>query len=1244
MNQRENQFEVKDYTDTELFEILDLTNPSDRVLEAKIISMIKRYENAKTIQEKKFLQFFEDVYDHFFEDPQEDQDEEEQEDQEEQDQEDQEGFTSMLDNKGNIILEADKESLDTKDLEIIVEKSAKNPWATNAPNKKNKKDTTQTPTLVDSQSVEYRKGKLNPVLKETVKRIIQLDSQFRDTSVYPSSTDYTINLSDPLTDVVSLRLSSINIPQTWYTIGNEYGSNFFLITAVSPGISDVENNPFSYKIEIEPGNYVLSQGAPNDLIQNINNSIADISNQNPEINFGSTSLSYDTINGKATFTLDINGIFSEVYYELYFPNTSDPFSTDSSRNITIPGILGFLNNTYANETIYSDFTSAYLITRQSDTEPISDESYTNGFVNQQPYGDIIVDDPENEIQGNNYFTIYNYVDTDYSSTTNNKSPNIFDTSDNNPAIQILDEIKVIFIDIPGTYTRDYITEKINTALKGATTENSSFTLEDISFVYTSDSELIPYGDPLRPYNRMQRYKMYIELDRTKIHNQVNMKQAVVFPPDSTYPRVLYGSESLFLFESTISKMNELSNTIPEAPISQYSYEITSSPYIILRCMKPDIISKPNFPYDGPSNYYYDTSYNNFKIDIPKDSYTLDEYLRLQITEAGLLRLPPIDPEYSENQEYSFKVNEDHQKMFYDTDILRTRLQLSMLKNYDQTAYILDLSQCYLHTVLGLPAQIDTTDNNESGVMFYSTFTDEGNYTINNSNRYFTITPKSTALGLQNIPPFKGVLRETEYPNLSEVQIGIQNTINTIQGLQDENGTLLNGLSLLGTFITIERKYLEIDINNIEDPSHNIYNVSFNYDINNIITEKDYQIEFYDDASYNESTQTSWAYYLGFSDQSYNLKETEFYHEIISENDIIGFGINISTNNNNNIFYINAINSKVGVYSRTEANNIKITIPSKRYSLPELMKEINNQFDMNPLTKGSTVSTYNDGFAKEHSIFRLNINKIYTAQDYTLTFFDQNQFTSCSVGGQGIYSIKTSLWDSTVGWILGFHSNPVYNFSTAASNQENIANYKKYNAYNINLNSINQPIVSLTGDATVNIYLFNQFYIILDDYTQNHLNDGVVTVTTSDKDIALPSYANRANFRCNPSNDQQSVSLYRSDYDGSIPQLLTRNQVYAATQILTNQQTNATKSIYSPPPYVKDMFAVIAMKLTSLQVGQSFVEYGGSLQDHDRKYFGPVNIRRMTIRLLTDRGNVVDLNGANWSFSMICEQLYSSNRE
>jgi hypothetical protein len=78
--------------------------------------------------------------------------------------------------------------------------------------------------------------------------------------------------------------------------------------------------------------------------------------------------------------------------------------------------------------------------------------------------------------------------------------------------------------------------------------------------------------------------------------------------------------------------------------------------------------------------------------------------------------------------------------------------------------------------------------------------------------------------------------------------------------------------------------------------------------------------------------------------------------------------------------------------------------------------------------------------------------------------------------------------------------------------------------------------------------------------------------------------------------------------------------------------------YGTGPYVKDVFGLIPIKSSGLLSGDSYVEFGGTLQNQERSYFGPVNVQRLTIRLMTDRGDVVDLNNANWSFSLICEQL------
>jgi len=106
--------------------------------------------------------------------------------------------------------------------------------------------------------------------------------------------------------------------------------------------------------------------------------------------------------------------------------------------------------------------------------------------------------------------------------------------------------------------------------------------------------------------------------------------------------------------------------------------------------------------------------------------------------------------------------------------------------------------------------------------------------------------------------------------------------------------------------------------------------------------------------------------------------------------------------------------------------------------------------------------------------------------------------------------------------------------------------------------------------------------------------------------------------------------------------LTENQITAVNASTTNQSTSIGTSVamnsYGDGPFVSDVFAMIPLKVDKLSNGSSYVEFGGTLQLQERSYFGPVNIQRMTVRLITDRGNQVDLINADWSFSLICEQL------
>ena len=257
---------------------------------------------------------------------------------------------------------------------------------------------------------------------------------------------------------------------------------------------------------------------------------------------------------------------------------------------------------------------------------------------------------------------------------------------------------------------------------------------------------------------------------------------------------------------------------------------------------------------------------------------------------------------------------------------------------------------------------------------------------------------------------------------------------------------------------------------------------------------------------------------------------------------------------------------------------------------------------------------------EYVNLRITINKEYRAKDYRLSFFDPYSFVKCY---QGVSSVRNTTWDSTLGWILGYREFTVYNLS----------NYE---------NTDGSSVISITADTGISTELFNYFMLCIDDYNQSHLNDGLVTITSRDTEIALPSYALRTNFICDPATGEKVYNTQsRNDYnkltEKQIQSLVSKANATSSENNLTTGNVNS--KIYGSTPFVSDVFGVIPLKLSGKNNGETIVEFGGTLQNQERQYFGPVNIQRMSVKLVSDRGNVVDFNNANWSFSLICEQLY-----
>ena len=72
-------------------------------------------------------------------------------------------------------------------------------------------------------------GKLNPINIRTINETVNVDSQFRPNYETETSSSFTIELPDEQRKVVKIKIVSIELPMTYYSITNELGNNRCLV-------------------------------------------------------------------------------------------------------------------------------------------------------------------------------------------------------------------------------------------------------------------------------------------------------------------------------------------------------------------------------------------------------------------------------------------------------------------------------------------------------------------------------------------------------------------------------------------------------------------------------------------------------------------------------------------------------------------------------------------------------------------------------------------------------------------------------------------------------------------------------------------------------------------------------------------------------------------------------------------------------------------------------------------------------
>jgi hypothetical protein len=694
------------------------------------------------------------------------------------------------------------------------------------------------------------------------------------------------------------------------------------------------------------------------------------------------------------------------------------------------------------------------------------------------------------------------------------------------------------------------------------------------------------------------YHMKIQLNRFNNFNVAGAKLAVVFPQESSvYPVWSESGNSasqICAFEFA-DLSNELSNLVSTSKPKPTSYTVLEDLSFSLICVS-------EYYTDPLNDYFFDVS-SSLKATgtVYSGEYIISEYMSA------------INQALDDTNRTTYSVynpagvlNISNTYAYLENSTQKIRMQFDINKTFNQTMFGVDFSASFFSMSLGFADVVDDISAALVGV-----FPKSSTYVISAGTGTVYFYAKS-GYGLSSRTPFAvSFPEEVIYKTLDSFVAALNLAFTTFT---DEYGDRVFSKTVVSY-------------------AYNIYNevvMTLNIKLNKTLTENDYRAVFYGGGDVGTAAG-------GTGDTNYWLDDLKLEESYLLEDYAVDAGSGVyysSISGSKKIdvvnFVIDASNDTIILEPQTDgvagSGNITFTIPHGTYSQTQIITEINSLFAANSMTTGSYVYINSAGY----SVFRIYVNKLFTAVDYKLVFFNKYDFVQCSNDATSV----SAVWDATLGWLLGFQTMMEYPLSSGDT-------YKNTYTYD---SSTYEVVVE--GDVLLNTNRINSLILVLNDYNQNHLNNSLVTVVGGENTTPLPSYASYYQNTCSAagSNSTDVANLGTSgglNKDPSTFNSLTQKQVFAIQQVSEANSAVSAQNIYTKGVDARDIFATFIPKTTGVSTGQNIVEFGGSLQNQTREYFGPVNIQRMHVTLYSDSGQVLDLNGCNWSFTIIVEQLYGS---
>ena len=374
------------------------------------------------------------------------------------------------------------------------------------------------------------------------------------------------------------------------------------------------------------------------------------------------------------------------------------------------------------------------------------------------------------------------------------------------------------------------------------------------------------------------------------------------------------------------------------------------------------------------------------------------------------------------------------------------------------------------------------------------------------------------------------------------------------------------------------------------------------------------------------------------ENKYNTNQLNQPVKIVDENNEPIVGSNITTKTQ--LFIV--LNSEFIVENNSDSTDYLVTLPDTIYdvislrlysvSLPYTWYKIDSSYGNNFFYLYTNISTvpylinieegnYNpeqlvDVVSDELRKIKENYGVIYNSINGKTTLLLDNEVSKVVFfGSNGFGNAKMNY---NLGWILGYRKKEYINVDyrelvfpisepQPESEPEPIIDWK----------IVSESPCVVKGTQYIEIYI--------DDFQKNRQNTNIINVyQESNTSLETP-----INYNVDYQRDGTGQVVFASPG-------ITKNQICAINKIEEDRERE--KDDRTGVSGVSDIFAVCNVP-SSANIGDTINLDNPILQTNIRNYLSQVNISKMRVRLLDDKGNNLNLNSNDWTMTIICERQY-----